>query len=117
MQKVLFIDRDGTLVKEPTDEQVDSFEKLEFMPGVFNAMRTIANLTGYKFVMVTNQDGLGTDSFPEDTFWPVHNFILKTLQGEGIVFDEVLIDRTFPEDNCPTRKPGKAIITDYINGD
>lgn len=117
MQKVLFIDRDGTLVKEPTDEQVDSFEKLEFMPGVFNAMRTIANLTDYKFVMVTNQDGLGTDSFPEDTFWPVHNFILKTLQGEGIVFDEVLIDRTFPEDNCPTRKPGTAMLTDYINGD
>lgn len=117
MQKVLFIDRDGTLVKEPTDEQVDSFEKLEFMPGVFNAMRTIANLTDYKFVMVTNQDGLGTDSFPEDTFWPVHNFILKTLQGEGIVFDEVLIDRTFPEDNRPTRKPGTAMLTDYINGD
>lgn len=117
MQKVLFIDRDGTLVKEPADEQVDSFGKLEFVPNVFNAMRAIANLTDYKLVMVTNQDGLGTEAFPEDTFWPVQNFIIKTFEGEGVVFDEILIDRTFPSENSPTRKPGTAMLTAYINGD
>lgn len=116
MQRVLFIDRDGTLVKEPADEQVDSFEKLEFLPNVFDAMRTIVNLTDYKLVMVTNQDGLGTDAFPEDTFWPVHNFILKAFKGEGVVFDEILIDRTFSSENSPTRKPGTAMLAGYING-
>lgn len=117
MKKALFIDRDGTLVLEPEDEQVDSFAKLRFVPDVFHALRMIANLTDYEFVMVTNQDGLGTEAFPEETFWPVHNFILQTLEGEGIKFNDILIDRTFPEDNAPTRKPGVAMLAKYMTGD
>lgn len=112
--KVLFIDRDGTLIREPADEQIDSFEKLQFIDGVFRNLAFIATHLDYKFVMVTNQDGLGTPSFPEETFWPVHNFILQTLKGEGIVFDDILIDRHFPEENAPSRKPGTALVSKYM---
>ncbi len=117
MKKILFIDRDGTLIREPADEQIDSFEKLEFMPDVFHALRRIRQLTDFELVMVSNQDGLGTPSFPEETFWPVHNFILRTLQGEGIVFDAIHIDRHFPEDGAPTRKPGTAMLTQYMTAE
>lgn len=112
--KVLFIDRDGTLIREPADEQIDSFEKLQFVDGVFRNLAFIAAHLDYKLVMVTNQDGLGTPSFPEETFWPVHNFILQTLKGEGIVFDDILIDRHFPEENAPSRKPGTALVSKYM---
>jgi imidazoleglycerol-phosphate dehydratase/histidinol-phosphatase len=118
MKKVLFIDRDGTIIVEPVeDEQVDSLEKLEFLPGAISNLRKIVEQLDYELVMVTNQDGLGTDSFPEDTFWPAHNKMLKTLEGEGIVFDEIVIDRTFAHENAPTRKPGTALLTKYIEGD
>ncbi len=116
MKKVLFIDRDGTIIKEPADEQIDSFEKLEFYPGSISNLAKIATELDYELVMVTNQDGLGTDSFPEDTFWPAHNLIMKTLEGEGISFAEVLIDRSFPADNSPTRKPRTGLLTHYIKG-
>ena len=96
-QRILFIDRDGTLVEEPHDEQVDSFAKLKFTKGVFKNLAFIKEKLDFRFVMVSNQDGLGTSSFPEETFWPVHNFILQTLEGEGITFDDILIDRHFPE--------------------
>ncbi|MBQ0073475.1 MAG: bifunctional histidinol-phosphatase/imidazoleglycerol-phosphate dehydratase HisB [Prevotella sp.] len=115
MKKILFIDRDGTLIKEPADEQIDSFEKLVFVEGMFRNLAFIRKNLDFEFVMVSNQDGLGTDSFPEDTFWPVHNFILQTLKGEGIEFDEILIDRHFPEDNHPCRKPGTGMLTKYID--
>ena len=115
-KKALFIDRDGTIIREPADEQIDAFEKLSFLPGTFRALSTIRELTDYEFVMVSNQDGLGTDSFPEDTFWPVHNFILDTLKGEGVEFDAILIDRHFPHDNAPTRKPGTGMLTAYMDG-
>ena len=114
-QKILFIDRDGTLIEEPADEQIDSFEKLRFKEGVFRNLSFIRQHTDFKFVMVSNQDGLGTSSFPEDTFWPVHNFILNTLAGEGIHFDAIHIDPHFPEDNHPNRKPGTGMLLDYIN--
>lgn len=114
MKRVLFIDRDGTLIREPEDEQIDSFEKLVFVDGVFRNLGFIRKNLDFEFVMVSNQDGLGTDSFPENTFWPVHNFILQTLKGEGIEFDEQLIDRHFPEDNHPCRKPGTGMLTKYI---
>lgn len=114
-QRILFIDRDGTLIKEPDDEQIDSFEKLEFVPGVFQNLRYIKEHLDYKLVMVSNQDGLGTDSFPEDTFWPVHNFILNTLAGEGITFDAQHIDNHFPEDNSPMRKPGTGMLKEYMD--
>ena len=117
MKKALFIDRDGTLIFEPEDEQIDSFEKLRFIPGVFNALRKITNLTDYELVMVTNQDGLGTASFPEETFWPVQNFVIRALEDEGVKFSKIFIDRTFPEDNAPTRKPGTAMLKEYMNGD
>ncbi len=116
-QRLLFIDRDGTLIKEPADEQIDSFEKLEFVEGMFNALSFIGQHTDFQLIMVSNQDGLGTDSFPEDTFWPVHNFILQTLRGEGIEFKKQHIDRHFPEDNAPTRKPGIAMLTEYLNNE
>ena len=104
MKKVLFIDRDGTLVIEPpVDYQLDAFEKLEFYPKVFRNLYFIRQKLDFEFVMVTNQDGLGTDSFPEDTFWPVHNLMLQSFKNEGIEFDNILIDRSFPEDNAPTR--------------
>ena len=116
MKKALFIDRDGTLIREPADEQIDSFEKLSFLPGMIRALATLRERTDYEFVMVSNQDGLGTASFPEETFWPVHNFILETLRGEGIEFDDILIDRHFPQDNAPTRKPGTGMLTAYMDG-
>ncbi|TRX72349.1 bifunctional histidinol-phosphatase/imidazoleglycerol-phosphate dehydratase HisB [Carboxylicivirga sp. M1479] len=118
MKKILFIDRDGTLINEPPiDYQVDSLEKLEFYPGVFQNLSKITDLLDFELVMVTNQDGLGTDSFPENTFWPAQNKMLKTLENEGIVFDDILIDRSFPEDNAPTRKPRTGLLTKYMNGD
>ncbi len=115
MKKILFIDRDGTLIHEPEDEQIDSFEKLVFVDGVFRNLSFIRKNLDFEFVMVSNQDGLGTDSFPEDTFWPVHNFILQTLKGEGIEFDRQFIDPHFPEDNHPNRKPGTGMLTEYID--
>jgi len=115
MKKILFIDRDGTLIKEPADEQIDSFEKLVFTEGVFKALSFIVEHTDYELVMVSNQDGLGTDSFPEDTFWPVHNFILQTLKSEGVEFKKQHIDRHFPEDNSPFRKPGIEMLREYID--
>lgn len=116
MKKILFIDRDGTLIKEaPPTYQLDSFDKLEFYPDMFTWMKKIANELDYELLMVTNQDGLGTASFPEDTFLPVHNFVMKTLANEGIHFTKVFIDKTFPADNAPTRKPGTGMLTDYIN--
>ena len=117
MKKILFIDRDGTLNVETEDEQIDSFGKLEFLPKVFRNMYNIRNNLDYELVMVTNQDGLGTKSFPEDTFWPVHNFILKAFENEGITFDEICIDRHFPEDKSSTRKPGTGMLTKYQGGD
>ncbi|UNY98017.1 bifunctional histidinol-phosphatase/imidazoleglycerol-phosphate dehydratase HisB [Zhouia spongiae] len=116
-KKVLFIDRDGTIIKEPADEQIDAFGKLEFFPKVFTFLGKIAKELDYELVMVTNQDGLGTDSFPEETFWPVHNFILKSFENEGVVFDEIVIDRTFPHENAPTRKPKTGLLTKYLNGE
>lgn len=117
-QRVLFIDRDGTLIVEPpVDYQVDSLEKLELLPGMLRAMHIIATRLNYKLVMVTNQDGLGTDSFPEDTFWPAHNKMLKALKNEGIVFNDIIIDRTFEHENKPTRKPGTALLGEYFSGE
>ena len=115
LKRALFIDRDGTLIREPEDEQIDSLEKLEFVPGVMGALSRLAQMD-FELVMVTNQDGLGTASFPEDTFWPAHNKMLRTLEGEGIRFADQLIDRTFPADNAPTRKPGTAMLTAYMDG-
>lgn len=115
MKRVLFIDRDGTLIQEPADEQIDSFDKLVFVPGVFEYLGFICRSLDYEVVMVSNQDGLGTDSFPEDTFWPVHNFIIKTLEGEGIHFVRQHIDEHFPQDNHPNRKPGIGMLLEYIN--
>lgn len=118
MKKVLFIDRDGTLIIEPpTDFQVDSLEKLEFYPQVFQYLSRIAKELEYELVMVTNQDGLGTPSFPEETFWPVHRKMLKAFENEGIIFNEILIDRSFEHENLPTRKPGTALLTHYMKGD
>ena len=114
MKKILFIDRDGTIIQEPHDEQIDSFEKLQFVPRAISNLVFLRQHTDYEFVMVSNQDGLGTDAFPEDTFWPVHNFILQTLEGEGIKFDEILIDPHFPEDNAPTRKPNTGLVEKYM---
>ena len=114
--KAIFIDRDGTIIREPEDEQIDSLEKLEFIPGVISALRSLVG-KGYELVMVSNQDGLGTESFPEETFHPAHDKMLKTLAGEGVEFDDQLIDCSFPEDNLPTRKPGIGMLTEYINGD
>lgn len=114
-KKILFIDRDGTLIAEPEDEQIDSFDKLKFIPGVFKNLGFIRSKLDFEFVMVSNQDGLGTSYFPEETFWPVHNFILQTLEGEGIIFDDMLIDRHFPEDNSPMRKPGVGMLDKYID--
>jgi len=117
MKKVLFIDRDGTLALEPADYQLDAIEKLEFYPEVFTYLRKIATELDYELVMVTNQDGLGTSSFPEDTFWPTHNFLLKTFENEGVKFDKILIDKSLPEDNAPTRKPRTGMLTPYLNED
>ena len=118
MKKVLFIDRDGTLVIEPPiDYQLDSLGKLEFYPGVFQGLSKIVAELDYELVMVTNQDGLGTSSFPEDTFWPAHNKMLQAFKNEGIEFSEILIDRSFPEENAPTRKPNTGLLNKYIFGD
>ena len=114
MKKVLFLDRDGTLVLEPEDYQLDSFEKLEFYQDVFYYLGKITKELDYELVMVTNQDGLGTKSFPEDTFWPVQNFILKAFKNEGVSFKEIFIDRTFPEDNAETRKPRTGLLTHFF---
>ena len=115
MKRVLFIDRDGTLINEaPPTYQLDSFDKLTFYPNMFEYMGRIAREFDYELVMVTNQDGLGTDSFPEHTFWPLHKLVMKSLEGEGILFSEVLIDRTYPADNAPTRKPGTGMLTAYL---
>ena len=114
-KKVLFIDRDGTIIKEPADEQIDAFEKLVFFPHVFTYLSKIARELDYELVMVTNQDGLGTSAFPEDTFWPVQKFIMKTLENEGIVFSKVFIDKTFPEEQAPTRKPATGLLTEYFS--
>ena len=117
-KKVLFIDRDGTIVIEPpVDYQLDAFEKLEFYPKAIHNLYFIRQKLDFEFAMVTNQDGLGTPSFPEDTFWPVHNLVLNTLRNEGVTFDEIFIDRSFPEDNAPTRKPRTGMLTRYINNE
>lgn len=115
MKKVLFIDRDGTLIKEPHDYQIDSWEKLIFLPGAITNLAHIAKSLDYELVMVTNQDGLGTASHPEEKFWPIQNFIVDTLKGEGIEFSEILIDKTFPEEQAPTRKPRTGLLTKYID--
>jgi imidazoleglycerol-phosphate dehydratase/histidinol-phosphatase len=115
MKKVLFIDRDGTIVLEPENYQLDALEKVEFYPKAFQYLAKIANELDYKLAMVTNQDGLGTDSFPEDTFWPTQNFILRAFENEGVLFDDIFIDRSFPEDNAPTRKPRTGMLTKYID--
>ncbi|MDQ7949595.1 MAG: bifunctional histidinol-phosphatase/imidazoleglycerol-phosphate dehydratase HisB [Pedobacter sp.] len=114
MKKVLFIDRDGTLNLEPEDEQVDSFAKLKFYPRALYFLSKIATELDFELVMVTNQDGLGTPSHPEANFWPVHNFMIDTFANEGVVFNEIIIDRTFARDNAPTRKPGTALLTKYF---
>ena len=116
MKRALFIDRDGTIIIEPEDEQIDSLEKLVYYPKVFQYLSLIAKELEYELVMVSNQDGLGTDSFPEETFWPAHNKMLKALENEGILFDEILIDRSFPHENLPTRKPGTGLVTHYMKG-
>ncbi len=117
MKKVLFIDRDGTIIKETADEQIDAFEKMVFYPKAFTFLGKIAKELDYELVMITNQDGLGTDSFPEETFWPVQNFILKSFENEGVVFDKVFLDRTFPHENADTRKPGTGLLTAYFSKD
>ena len=115
MKKVLFIDRDGTLALEPGDFQLDSLEKLVFYPGVFTYLGRIAREMDYELVMVTNQDGLGTESFPEEDFWPTHHFLLKCFENEGVKFHDVLIDKSFPADNAPTRKPSTGLLTAYLD--
>ncbi len=115
--KILFLDRDGCIIEEPEDEQIDSFEKLRFMPGAISNLARIAKELEYRLVMVTNQDGLGTTSHPEENFWPPHNLMMDILEREGVRFDEVLIDHTTAAENAPTRKPGTAMLTHYIKGD
>ena len=115
MKKAIFVDRDGTLLKEPADEQIDSLEKVEFVPGAISGLKALTDL-GYELVMASNQDGLGTPAFPEETFWPAQNLLLKTLEGEGIRFDNILIDRSFPEDNSPCRKPRTGMFGPYLDG-
>ncbi len=117
MKRILFIDRDGTILREPADEQIDSYEKFQFLPGCIGALGFIAQHTDYLLVMVSNQDGLGTDSYPEVDFWPTQNLMLEILHGEGVDFDTIHIDRSFPEDNLPTRKPGTEMLKPYMTGD
>ncbi len=117
MKKVLFIDRDGTIIVEPpTDFQVDSLEKLEFVPGAITYLRKIKTELDFVLVMVTNQDGLGTASFPEETFWPAQNKMLRTLEGEGVTFDEIHIDKSFDHEDLPTRKPRTGMLNHFMNG-
>ncbi|GAB3429011.1 bifunctional histidinol-phosphatase/imidazoleglycerol-phosphate dehydratase HisB [Niabella aquatica] len=116
MKKILFIDRDGTLINEaPPTYQLDSIEKITFYPGMFTWMGKIAKEMNFELVMVTNQDGLGTDSFPESTFWPYHELVMRNLESEGIYFSNVLIDKTYPEENAPTRKPATGLLVDYLD--
>ncbi len=115
MNKVIFVDRDGTLLSEPADEQIDSLEKVEFVPGAISGLKALTGL-GYELVMASNQDGLGTPAFPENTFWPAQNLLLKTLEGEGVSFDNILIDPSFPEDNSPNRKPRTGMFGQYLDG-
>ena len=115
MNKVIIVDRDGTLLKEPFDEQIDALEKVEFVPGAISGLKALTGL-GYELVMASNQDGLGTPAFPEETFWPSQNLLLKTLAGEGIVFDDILIDPSFPEDKSPNRKPATGMFGKYLDG-
>jgi imidazoleglycerol-phosphate dehydratase/histidinol-phosphatase len=117
MKKVLFIDRDGTIIKETVDEQIDAFDKMIFYPKAFTFLGKIAKELDYELVMITNQDGLGTDAFPEDTFWPVHNFIITSFENEGVTFNKVFLDRTFPHENKDTRKPGTGLLTEYFSED
>jgi imidazoleglycerol-phosphate dehydratase/histidinol-phosphatase len=118
MKRILFIDRDGTLIKEaPPTYQIDSFDKLEFYPYMFEYMGRIAREMDYELLMVTNQDGMGSKSFPEDTFWPVQQFVMKSLEGEGIHFTEIYIDKSLAKDNVPTRKPGTGMLTKYIDNE
>ncbi len=117
MKKVLFVDRDGTILAEPPEDyQVDSLEKLEFIPGAISGLSSLAQLD-YELVLASNQDGLGSNTFPEETFWPAHTKMMRTLAGEGVFFDNQLIDPTFPQDNMPTRKPGTGMFGDYMTGD
>ena len=115
MKKVLFIDRDGTLTLEPGDYQVDAFEKLVFYPEVFRYLSSIARELDYELVMVTNQDGLGSNSFPEEEFWPYQNHLVKSFENEGVVFSKIFIDRTFPHDKADTRKPGIGMLMGYLD--
>ena len=117
MKRVLFIDRDGTILVEPDDEQIDSFKKFQFVEGVIRNLYFIRKHTDFELVMVSNQDGLGTEAYPEEDFWPTHQLMLQTLKGEGVEFDNIFIDRSFPEDNLPTRKPGTGMLTQYMTGD
>ncbi|MCO4821082.1 MAG: histidinol-phosphatase, partial [Flavobacteriaceae bacterium] len=117
MKRVLFIDRDGTLIKEPSDEQIDGFDKLEFYPKVFQYLGKIARELDFEIVMITNQDGLGTAVYPENTFWPVHHFVMQTFKNEGVEFAAQFIDRTFAKDNAPTRKPNTGLLTKYFSED
>ena len=116
MKKLLILDRDGTLILEPEDQQIDSLEKLTYYPGVFQHLSRIVRELDYELLMITNQDGLGTASFPEATFWPAHKKMMEALEGEGIRFADVLIDRSFPEDNAPTRKPRTGLLEPYLQG-
>ena len=116
-RKILFIDRDGTLIREPEDEQIDSFEKLDFLPEVFRYLGRIVRELDYDLVMVTNQDGLGNQAFPEETFWPVQDFMVKAFEAEGISFKEIHIDRTFPAEGADTRKPKTGLLTEYFGPD
>jgi len=115
MKKAIFVDRDGTLLREPADEQIDSLEKVEFVPGAISGLKALTGL-GYELVMASNQDGLGTSAFPENTFWPAQNLLLKTLEGEGVRFDDILIDPSFPEENSPNRKPRTGMFGKYLDG-
>ena len=115
MNKVIFIDRDGTLLQEPADEQIDSLEKVAFVPGAIAGLKALSVL-GYERVMASNQDGLGTPAFPEEQFWPAQKLLLNTLEGEGVHFDDILIDPSFPEDKSPCRKPGTGMFGKYLDG-
>ena len=117
MKKILFIDRDGTMIKETIDEQIDGFEKMIFYPKCIPFLSKIAQELDYELVMITNQDGLGTASFPEETFWPVHNFIMKTFENEGVIFNKVFLDNSFSHENKNTRKPGTGLLTEYFSSD
>ena len=117
MKRVLFVDRDGTLIKESADQQIDAFDKLIFYPKVFQNLSKICNELDFEIALITNQDGLGTEVYPENTFWPVHNFVINTFKNEGVVFNEQFIDRTYAKDNAPTRKPNTGLLTKYFSED